>query len=228
MEKRRSKIFGYIILLLMFIGLGKYLWCRINDKNNLYFFDDSITQKVYEGYVYPLSCNEIWQNITLNIIHIETFDNAALYALELEQLNVTDPEDMMTMGRRYLGYFYVTNTHIYRVPVYDYEGFTEAQSQKIIDCIQQDEQTFLEMSHVVCSEEGVKDSCDEDGYHSGVRNEGTRKRFYYYNDNMSGTKDYEEIVWEKNQGIVYYKRGTGSMKMHIEFGIDLGEMGTKE
>lgn len=170
-----------------------------------------------------MSGNEIRQNVTLNIIKLESFEDSELYALELEQLDVRDSEDMMTMGRRYLGYFYVTKTNIYRIPIYDYNGFTEEQNQAIIDLIKQDEETFFEMSHIVCNVEGVEDSLDEQGYHSGVKKEGSKRIFYYYNDDMSGTKDYEEIVWEREKGIIYYKRGAGSMKMHIEFGVDLEE-----
>ncbi len=205
----------------MVIVVGGLLVVRGDDEVNPYFYKKGTTEMTYEGFIYPMSYREIWQEVTLDITKLGTFANGGLYALELEQPEVSDPEDMITMGRRYLGYFYVTENTIYRMPVSTYEGITEEQTKSIVELLKEDEKIVLSTCHIVCNEEGIEDIVDENGYHSGIKVDDNRRTYYYYNEDSSATKDYEEIVWEKGKGIVYYKRGSGSMNMHIEFGVDL-------
>ncbi len=197
---------------------------KIRFSTNLYFFQDGVSEAEYEGFFYPLSCREIEQNVILNIVLIDTFKEGKLFTLELEQLQVTDPEDEITMGRRYLGYFFVTEQTIYRMHVKDYEGFTDEQTRDIVECIKQNFNTFIDMCDIVCSDNEIEDYVDEDGYHTGVRVSGNQRIYYLYNEYTSGTKEYEKIVWEEEKGIVFYERGAGSMLMHIEFGVDLNEV----
>ena len=107
-----------------------------------YFFEKGIAEQEYEGYIYPLSSREIREKVTLKITELEQFQSGELYALELEQLEVTDTEDMISMGRQYLGYFYVKDSQIYRLPVKDYSGFTEEQTQNTVKAIRNDEKSF--------------------------------------------------------------------------------------
>ncbi len=187
---------------------------------NPYFYK-SIEKKVeYEGYFYLWNYTDIWQTISLNIMKLETFENGILYALELDQLEVSDPLDEINLGRRYLGYFYVTEQTVYYVSA-AMEGYTEEENRKIIDRIQKNEAKFIEESIIVCCENGTNDITNEQGYHAFVEVNGERRIFRYYNDYFYGSKEYMLIVWEKGNGIVYYVHGNGNKNMHIEFGVNL-------
>lgn len=221
-RKRKIRVSILIALLLACMVIVGLL-ARSKPSNNPYFFEKGIAEQEYEGYIYPLSSREIREKVTLKITELEQFQSGELYALELEQLEVTDTEDMISMGRQYLGYFYVKDSQIYRLPVKDYSGFTEEQTQNTVKAIRNDEKSFLDMCHIVCSEEEIVDTVDDQGYHSGIKADGNKRTYYFYHEDTSGTKDYEKIVWEKEKGIVYYQRGAGNMLMHIEFGVDLEE-----
>lgn len=222
---RNSKIKIFVLVALLLVAGIVMVWLMVTSQpiSNPYFFEKGITGQEYEGYIYPLSSKEIRENVALKIARLEEFRDSELYALELKQLDVTDTEDMISMGRQYLGYFYVKDSQIYRLPVKDYAGFTEEQTQSIIKVIREDEKSFLDMCHIVCSEGEIDDAVDDQGYHSGIKADGNQRIYYFYNEDTSGTKDYEKIVWEKGKGIVYYQRGAGNMLMHIEFGVDLEE-----
>lgn len=223
MRNSKSKIRVFVLIMLLLVAGTVMAWLMVTSQpiSNPYFFEKGITEQEYEGYIYPLSSKEIRENVTLKITRLEEFRDGELYALELKQLDVTDTEDMISMGRQYLGYFYVKDSQIYRLPVKDYAGYTEEQTQSIIKAIREDEKSFLNMCHIACSEEVVEDAVDDQGYHSGIKADRNQRIYYFYNEDTSGTKDYEKIVWEKGKGIVYYQRGAGNMLMHIEFGVDL-------
>lgn len=217
-KKRLPILIGTLLLAILSL-CALYLY----QDRNTFFFKKGITEVKYEGYIYPLSCEEIWENVTLKVSKIGTFENGELFTLELAQLDVADADDRITMGRQYLGYFYVKDTQIFRMLVKDYTGFSEEQTRDILKLIQEDEKKFLDMCYIVCSDEEVFDTVDINGYHSGVISQGEKRIYYYYNEEGSGTKDYEKIIWERGKGIIYYMRGSGAMLMHIEFGVDLSK-----
>lgn len=101
------------------------------------------------------------------------------------------------------------------------DGFTEERDQEVLRAIQNREEAFFEPFYIVCCENGTEDIVDERGYHSFVEVDGDRRICRYYNDYYYGTKAYMLMVWEKGKGLVYYIFGEGSMRMHIEFGVDL-------
>ena len=197
------------------------------DHENPYFYTAEQTQIEYEGYFYTYGYRDIWQNIDLYITKLKTFENGVLYTLELEQLEGTDTWDKIALGRRYLGYFYVTDKAIYcasfspEASFAPEEGYTATENEKIIHQIQTDETAFLEKCNIVCCEDGTADTADENGYHAFVEADGDRRIFRLYNDYFYGSKEYMLIVWEKGNGIVYYMHGNGAKNMHVEFGTDL-------
>ena len=223
MNKYKKINFALLILLMLFLSGCSYNEVNKNQHNNPYFFKQGQTSVQYEGYFLPLSTNEIKQEVVLNISEIENFDDGKLFTLELEQLEVTDPLDEIAMGRRYLGYFLVTDNIIYFLPRQSNEGYLKEDNEIIIELIKKDWEGFLNKSVIVCSDNGTVDISDEDGWHSYVEVDGSKRVYHLYNDYVSGTKEYEEIVWEKDKGITYYKHGSGSMLMHIEFGENLYE-----
>lgn len=208
--------------------------CNQKSAVNPYFFNSDDTRVEYEGFFYPLSYNEIEQNINLNITKIQSFKNGDLFTLELDQLDVTDPLDEISWGQRYLGYFYVTEDIIYRMAEPNLlreqqkAGFSDELTQKVIRLIEENERDFLAQCVIVCNENGTENIVDENENHQFVEVDGERRIFHIYNDYVGGTREYQEIVWEKGKGITYYKHGSGSMRMHVEFGIDLPDRNSSE
>ena len=105
------------------------------ESQNPYFYTTTEQKVEYEGYFYTHSYRDIWQNIDLYITNLQTFENGALYTLELEQLESTDPLDKIALGRRYLGYFYVTDNAIYYTSA-TMEGYSDAENRRILRQIQ--------------------------------------------------------------------------------------------
>ncbi|MDE7206549.1 MAG: hypothetical protein K2N90_05240 [Lachnospiraceae bacterium] len=216
-----------VIAIAVAIVLAIYIKCHNNNVTkheyecqNTYFYTATEKRVEYEGYFYTYSYRDIWQNINLHITNLQTFENGALYTLELEQLESADPLDKIALGRRYLGYFYVTDNAIYYTSA-TMEGYTDGENKRILRQIQTDEAAFLEECDIVCCENGTVDVTDENGYHAFVETDGDRRIFRFYNDYFYGSKDYKLIVWEKGKGIVYYIHGNGAKNMHIEFGADI-------
>ena len=224
MDKNKIKIilikFVIFVVALLFVRqLYQRSFCESRNEKmtfNSYFFREEQRQLMYEGYFYPLSYRDIWQEVNLNIYEIKRFDDAILYTLELEQLEVSDPMDEIRMGRRFFGYFYVTADEIYYRPLGDMNGYSDEKSQKVVQEIQENEREFLEKCVVVCCENGTENVADEGGWHQYVEVDGERRIFHLYNDYTSGTREYGQMVWEKGKGLIYYRHGTGGMQMHIE------------
>ena len=148
--------------------------CSENDKEesrhepqNTWFYMPTQKEVEYEGYFYPYSYRDIWQDISLHIKELKSFQNGSLYALELDQLNVTDPFDQFALGREYLGYYYVTSEDIYYMPS-DTGGYTEEKNEIIISGLESDEDLFLKEWTIVCCENGTADVVDDAGYHAFV------------------------------------------------------------
>lgn len=186
-------------------------------ETNDFFYTKGTSTIEYNGYIYPLSCVEKKQKVYLDVTEIETFETGTLYTLELQQIEAEEEWGDISMGRRYLGYFYVTKDMIYRRAVETYDGFTDEQAQRWIALIESDEQAFIEQCYVVCSEEAVPDVEHENDYHTYIEAVGDLRIFQLYNDYVGGTDDYETIVWQKGKGIVYYEHGAGGMLMHVAF-----------
>jgi len=81
--------------------------CSENDKEesrhepqNTWFYMPTQKEVEYEGYFYPYSYRDIWQDISLHIKELKSFQNGSLYALELDQLNVTDIWDITMLRLR--------------------------------------------------------------------------------------------------------------------------------
>lgn len=205
--------------MLIHVELGWFVIER-TPQENPYFFINNQTEVQYEAFIYPLSCNEIWETVTLDIREVNTFENGTLYELELRQIDVEDELDEIAWDRRYLGYFYVTVDKIYRHALWTMDGFTEEQTEYLVQLLRSDEQAFLEECVIVCSEEEIPDEVDENGYHTMVEVDGDRRIFRYYNDYDGGTRPYKRMIWEKGKGLVYYMYGAGAMLMHIELYAD--------
>lgn len=225
---KKKKYIGILFTLF----LGTILFWNVCDKylkqeepyhhQNPYFYKADETVVEYEGYFYLHTYRPFYQNVDLNITELGVFENGALYTLELGQLEVKDPLDELGWGRRYIGYFYVTEDGIY-MTASGGDGFTKELNQEMMQLLQEDEDEFLERCVIACCEEGTEDRVDDQGYHIWVEVDGDRRIFRIRNNYYYGSKDYLLMMWEKGKGITYYVHGNGMMNMHVEFGVDLPE-----
>lgn len=225
MKKWLSK--QYMWLLIAIIIVSVCVACgeeKTNNVENAYFFKADETVHTYEGYFYLHSYTDLWQDVDLYITKLEDFSEGALYALELEQPESSDPFDEL-YGHKYIGYFYVTEkaVYYYKDSITNEDGYSDENNNGIIQWIKGDEADFREKSTIVCCEEGTEDITDKNGYHAYVEAEGDKRIFRSYNDYFYGSKDYMLMVWEKDIGLTYYMHGSGGMDMHVEFGHNLKE-----
>ena len=188
---------------------------------NPWFFDEGQQQIAYDGVIYPLNSYELKQDITLNVFKIAELENGILYGMELDQPSVDDPWDEISWGRRYLGYYYVTNDTIYlsfmpsRLSADD-DGYTDERNQEIIRILEDDEEEFINnYCHIVCSTKATDRTPNENGYYGYVVPIGDRCIFRFGNTYTGGTRTYCTIVWEKGKGMTYYLYGEGSRLMEV-------------
>ena len=215
----RTKEYAVELLSLEYAITGdvEFIYGYEKTTKNDFFYTGGTQTVTYNGYIYSLNANEIWQDVYLDVTEIETFENGTLYTLELQQIDVEDEWDEIRWGRRQLGYFYVTDDIIYKRTVRSEEGFTEEETSNCISLIESDEQAFIEQCYVVCSDTAVADVEHENDYHTYIEAIGDVRSFQLYNDYIGGTDAYETIIWQKGKGIVYYQFGEGDMRMHIAF-----------
>ena len=182
-------------------------------ENNPFFFN--VDRVEYHGKFYPLSFNFVYQDTNIFINVIEEMEDGTLYTLEIEQLQVEDPYDEITMGMNNMGYFFVTEDTIYQRFV-NQDGYTEQNTNEAITEVRERGDAFFDYWRIVCCENGTQNIADEDGWHEYVVVDGDKRIFRMYNDYISGTKEYKTIIWEKGKGMVYLLNGTGSERMQVE------------
>ncbi len=211
-----KKIISCIVVLSAMILIIGYSYHITIQDVNVFFFKNSEESIEYDAIVYPLSCREIEQEVELNITEIATTNNGTLYKMELNQPPVKDDLDKIRMGRRYLGYYYVTKDNIYLRFVSGMDGYTEEKDNAVMSELLENEEYFIGTCYVVCNDAGTDKIADENGYYTYVEVNENQRTFYRYNEYMYGTKDYYKIVWEEEKGMVYYLHGSGNRLMEIE------------
>lgn len=182
-------------------------------ENNPFFFN--VNRVEYHGRFHPLSYNFVYQDTNIFINVIEEMEDGTLYTLEIEQLQVEDPYDEITMGMNNMGYFFVTEDTIYQRFV-NQDGYTEQNTNEAITEVRERGEAFFDYWRIVCCENGTENVPDEDGWHEYVVVDGDKRIFRMYNDYISGTKEYKTIIWEKGKGMVYLLNGSGSERMQVE------------
>lgn len=212
-------------LLLTVMMITLCLGCSAQTSNeelgeDTYFFKDYETQVTCDALINNLDGEEKVYTLTLNINKLKEMEHGTLYRMELEQPEVEDTIDKISMGRNYLGYYYVINDRIYLRPLYEYSetgGYTEETDQTVIEELQKDEESFLkEQCRLVNCNEETDRTADEDGWISYVKIIGDTHIYYLYNNYSGGTKEYRKIIWQKGKGMTYYLHGAGNRKMEIE------------
>lgn len=179
--------------------------------DNQYFFKDDILSVTYKGSF--MFWNPLNRPIILCINKVASFNDGEVYLLRLNQIEVTEPLDKIPEDRLQLGHFYVTKDKIYRLCYTDNSIYFVNHYKKGIT-----ENNFIKESQIVCQEDELKDSLGENakGWHEFIEIDGDKRRFVSYN-NIVNTGFYENIVWEKDKGLIYYRSGYGAGKETIEF-----------
>jgi len=214
------KCSGYIVvwvcvcLMVFFMGRTESMY-----DGNSFFFAEGVKEVSYSGYIVPLSGEEVREEVTLNIRAVHEFAESELFSIMIESLDVEDSFDQISIDSGNLGYYFVTNNIIYRLKLSAEDENWAQIDEKIIRRLVDEKESFLDEWDIVCSEEEWVYSDGE--WHQSVKASGERRIYHLYSDYVGGTRYYEYIVWEKGEGIVYYKSGSGNMLMHIEFGSEI-------
>lgn len=191
-------------------------------KNELnpFFFSNNLKTVRYESYIYPLSYEKILEeDIDLKIDLVKQFDEGNLYTLELIQDESLNDLDRISMGKQYLGYFYVTENGIYLRPTDSYDGYEIEETAYLINLLMEKDENYLDNFWLVCSDDEMCKKENEWVWEIEVN--GDERTFKHYSTYTSGTREYLLITWELGKGITHYITGDGSMRMHTEFGTDL-------
>lgn len=171
---------------------------EINDTTkvkNPFFFENN---DLLLNYSAKISFDEVIESdIKLYVNEIATFKYGKLYELKI------DPVNGIPYDRVCLGCFYVQEDKIYKI-----EGNLNKLGSN-------DE--ILNDSEIVCQNKRMEDALnkDEPGWHHYIEVSGDKIEYHAY-DNQISTGYYESYVWEKGQGLIYYKSGYGAESESIE------------
>lgn len=169
---------------------------------NDFFFKGEVAQESYKGKFFFGTMEE--KKVKLDIIKVAVIKYGTLYRLKLEETEGV-PND-----RLILGYFYVQQDKIYKINPTQ-ENLEELKVRGEVP----------EGSVLVCQQEQAKDILGEKekGLHQYITAEGDKREYHSYN-NQTETGYYEELIWERNKGLVGYKSGYGAEKEAMELQIN--------
>lgn len=174
--------------------------CSVTEKNAedsieskpSYFFPSGTVSQTYKGKVLDLAVQE--EEFDISVTEVKRFEEGSLYQLEL---NCNEEiQDEYGVDRKHLGFFMVLDDRIYLIN--DEDEFKTVGE-------------IVNAGTLVCSEEGKKDTLDENacGWHEYILVDGNRREYHGYND-LTETGYYECFVWELGKGLVEYRSGYGA------------------
>lgn len=157
-----------------------------------YFFPPQTVSQTYKGSVLDLAVQE--DEFDISVTEVKRFEEGSLYQLELDCNEKI--QDGYGVDRRHLGFFMVLGDRIYLI--HDEDEFETVEE-------------ITDAGTLVCSEEGKKDTLDENtrGWHEYILADGSRREYHGYND-LIETGYYECFVWELGKGLVEYRSGYGA------------------
>lgn len=202
--------------------------CSENDKEesrhepqNTWFYMPTQKEVEYEGYFYPYSYRDIWQDISLHIKEHEILSKWQLICFRTGSAECDRSVRSIRVGGENIWDITMLRLRIFIICRQTPVGIRRRKMRSIFPGLESEEDLFLKEWTIVCCENGTADVVDDAGYHAFVEADGEKRIFRYYNDYFYGSKDYLLMVWEKGKGIVYYMHGNGQKNMHVEFGTDL-------
>ncbi|GLC80072.1 hypothetical protein [Lacrimispora brassicae] len=175
---------------------------------NKYFFPDesSITYKTRFTF---LEEEPLPQEVDLLINEILRFKHGILYELKVNYDGEFSGRIYYDWDRFHLGYFYVQEDKIFLL-----------RGENILNEITSEEDIFS-MGKIVCQDEELKDSLNEDqkGEHEYISVNENQRQYHSYN-NLVESGFYETFVWEQDIGLVGYRSGFGAEKDSIELYLE--------
>lgn len=225
-NKMYSKKYIVIISLVVFCFMGLYGCNKSAQKMNLvisksignediivrsvrkneFFFEDISQEKNYN--VRHSFFSEIPPELSLQITMESQYEGGNLYKIRCDFTEDFPERYESGTDRLSLGYFYVqnnTNT-IYRIC-----------EENMTDEVMKSEEDIIFVGSVVCQEEELEDilSADERGLHEWIIVDADLREYHSYN-NLTETGFYEQFIWKRGHGLVYYVSGYGAEKDMIE------------
>ena len=172
------------------------------NQNQSFFFPDTKEGISYNA-TFSIGEGFIDEIIQCQVISIGNYVKGELFEIKFD--NINDDLD----SRLNLGYFYVEDDAIYKIEK------TE-ENIKIL----KEENKLPTDNILVCKNDSVKDvlSENEKGQHHYITANGNTIEFHSYN-NQTETGYYENMSWEKNKGMIFYKSGYGAGRDSIELNI---------
>lgn len=175
---------------------------------NKYFFPDE-GSIIYKTQFTFLEEELLPQEIDLSINEILRFEQGILYELKINFDDDFAGRTYYGWDRFHLGYFYVQEDRILLL-----------RGENILNEITSEED-ILSMGKIVCQDEELKDSLNEDqnGEHEYISINENQRQYHSYN-NLVESAFYETFVWEQNIGLVRYRSGFGAEKDGIELYLE--------
>lgn len=186
-----KKFFAFLAALCLVIG------CLLIYKNffnitNPFFDTDVLEKNKYYGTI--MQNDEIIEgDFAIKIERVSGYNNGYIYKLEL---NKTDKTQQGNTDDFLLGYFYVCENKIVKM------------------------NDDLQEIATVCQEESIKDNLSEEelGWHSSLQYSGEECSYTSYNNRVE-TGFYESMIWNKQEGLKYYRRGFGAGADSVEISL---------
>ena len=189
-----------------------------NKSINPFFFQDGESVVWYEG-VFDTGDDRINCKIKLRITDLGKYRDGNLFNIKLDP-DGTELSDLIISGKTWrddldywayhlnLGYIYVEAEKIYKFTDVFEKGVSIIFNMESPEC------------YVTCQNEELEDSTGEDvkGLHNYIVNEGDKRKSHFYN-NAVETGYYENILWEKGVGLIYYNSGYGAEREEIQLNL---------
>lgn len=179
-------------------------------QRNDFFFDDITTKRIYN--VRQSLSDEIPLEMSLRITLSSQYENGRLYRIECDYVEHFPERYEGGVDRLSLGYFYVQDNSsvIYQI-----------REENMTDELEKSEEKIMSAGTVVCQEKEKKDILGEgeNGWHEWIVVDNDRREYHSYND-LTGTGFYEQFIWERGYGLIYYTSGFGADKDMIEMTLE--------
>lgn len=184
---------------------------KINNSN--FFFEDITNETVY-SVQHSFFSDVIPDELLLQITTVSQYENGKLYQIKCDFDEDFPGRYELGFDRFSLGYFYIQDNSatIYRIR-------EEDMTNEIMDS----EEKIMSVGTVVCQEQEKKDILGEgeNGWHEWIVVDDDRREYHSYN-NLTGTGFYEQFIWERGHGLIYYTSGLGADKDMMELTLKNG------
>ena len=158
-------------------------------SGNSYYMQTAKTN--YKG-DFTFSDDRDTKDVNVKCVFLGNSQSGKLYYLKLDCIEGTDiPKKLLN-----LGFFYVREKEIFRI--------LEISEKQIKDILTNDK--IPDNATLVCSEKEKRDKNKRKGVHENITINNDMIEYSYY-DNSVTQNFYETIIWQKDVGMILYRRG---------------------